>query len=135
MRAQAQRRSRHASLWSRDERNCGTTAFPEIVEELKRFPEGTTLDGAVVPVLDGLPQPLTQLDERMTRKHVTRAVVEATPAAFVAFDILDDAGVDVRSRPLVERRGRWSGCSKGCRPPRFVCRSVCRDSPGQSWTT
>jgi DNA ligase-1 len=105
IRAQALRRSEHTSLWSRDEELLDDR-FPEIVEALHGFPEGTALDGEIVPMRDGRPLPFARLEERIARKHVTRTVLEHTPAIFLAFDVLEDAGADIRSLPLIERRGR-----------------------------
>jgi DNA ligase-1 len=46
------------------------------------------------------------LSKRASRKKVTKKVLDEVPCVFVAYDILEHEGVDLRDRPLAERRQR-----------------------------
>src|SRR4029079_12046434 len=43
---------------------------------------------------------------RIGRKKLTPKVLQASPVAFMAYDLLEDGGVDVRGSSLAERRQR-----------------------------
>jgi DNA ligase 1 len=103
IRAQGLRRTTQASLWSRGDELLDEQ-FPEIVTALELLPAGTVLDGEVLPWRDGRPLPFARLQTRITRKRVTRALLAETPAVFMAFDLLEQDGTDLRSMPLFERR-------------------------------
>jgi DNA ligase-1 len=46
------------------------------------------------------------LQRRIHRKKPSKAMLTEVPASFLGFDLLEDAGIDWRERPLVERRAR-----------------------------
>lgn len=105
IRAQALRRAHEASLWSRGDELLDTP-FPELAAAIEELPTGTVLDGEIVPWRDGRPLPFARLQTRITRKRVTRALLAETPVVFIAFDLLEEAGRDLRPLPLIERRAR-----------------------------
>ena len=80
--------------------------FPELTEALGRLPEGTVVDGEVVVVVDGA----TRFDDLQQRIHPAESRInmlsEKTPAELIAFDLLADAGEDLRERAFSERRER-----------------------------
>lgn len=104
IRAQLIRRGGHIWLWSRGD-DLITDRFPEIRDAAARLPDGTVLDGEVMAYRDG-PLPFAVLQKRIGRKDLTARILRDAPAAFVAYDILEDGGADIRDRPLSERRAR-----------------------------
>jgi DNA ligase-1 len=105
IRAQLMRRGGHIYLWSRGEELI-TDRFPELLSAAARLPDGTVLDGEVLAFRDGLPMPFSVLQRRIGRKVLGPKILADAPAAFIAYDLLEDAGADVRSLPLEERRSR-----------------------------
>jgi len=107
VRAQLVRRGGQCWLWSRGEELI-TERFPEIVGAAATLPEGTVLDGEVLvwDVEAMQPAPFARLQRRIGRKNVTPKVQRDHPARFVAFDLLADAGHDVRQEAQRLRRAR-----------------------------
>jgi ATP-dependent DNA ligase len=105
IRAQLIRRGGRTYLWSRGEELLAGR-FPEVEEMGALLPEGTVLDGELLPWVNGLPLPFAQLQRRIGRKNLGRKILEEVPAALVAYDLLEEAGSDIRSLPLTERRKR-----------------------------
>lgn len=103
IRAQLVRRSGKAWLWSRGEELI-TERFPEVVERARSLADGTVLDGEILVWRDDAPQPFALLQKRVSRKSVTANVLREAPAAFMAYDVLEASGEDMRWRPQRERR-------------------------------
>lgn len=103
IRAQLVRRGAGVWIWSRGEELI-TERFPEVVQAAMGLPEGTVLDGELLVMRDGHPAPFAQLQTRITRKVVSKALRERTPVAFMAYDLLEQAGSDMRARPHEQRR-------------------------------
>lgn len=84
-----------------------TDRFPDLHEGAWRLPDGTVLDGEIVAwdVEQAQVLPFNVLQKRIGRKNVTAGILRRAPAAFLAFDLLEWQGEDIRARPLVERRG------------------------------
>ncbi|ARC89928.1 ATP-dependent DNA ligase [Rhodovulum sp. MB263] len=92
-------------LWSRGE-DLITGRFPELAVARDFLPAGTVLDGEILAWKDGRPLPFAALQTRIGRKTVSKRLLAETPAAFIAYDLLEDGGTDLRPRPLAERRAR-----------------------------
>jgi DNA ligase-1 len=105
MRAQLVRRGDDATVWSRGE-ELVNEAFPEIVAAGRQLPTGTVLDGELLAVRDGRLLGFTALSKRAGRRRVTKKVLADIPCVFVAYDLLEADGVDLRDRPLADRRRR-----------------------------
>ena len=105
IRGQLIRRAGQSFLWSRGEELIHA-AFPELVEAAAALPEGTVLDGEVLvwPADAERPAPFAQLQRRLGRKAPGKALRAECPAAFVAYDLLEHEGEDIRPWPLRERR-------------------------------
>lgn len=103
IRAQVIRRGGEVFVWSRGEELI-TERFPEIALAARRLPEGTVLDGEVLPWKGGEVLPFAELQRRIGRKTLTRKILEEVPAMFLAFDMLERAGADLRAQPMSERR-------------------------------
>lgn len=105
IRAQLLRRRGDVFLWSRGEELI-TERFPEITQRAMRLPEGTVLDGEVLAWRDGHVLPFADLQRRIGRKKLGKNILAQVPAAFLAFDLLEHEGRDVRELPLRQRRQR-----------------------------
>jgi DNA ligase 1 len=105
IRAQLIRRRSQTFLWSRGEELI-TERFPELAEAGALLPDGTVLDGEVLPWVDGAPLPFAQLQRRIGRKKLTTKILAEIPVVLLCYDLLEIGGQDVRERPLWQRRTR-----------------------------
>jgi len=103
IRGQVIRRRREVFIWSRGE-ELVTAKYPEIADAAAHLPDGTVLDGEILPWKDGRPLPFAELQRRIGRKTVGRKLLEEVPAAFLAYDLLESEGRDFRETPLHQRR-------------------------------
>jgi DNA ligase-1 len=107
IRAQAVKRDGRVWLWSRGE-ELVSEAFPDATAPLSTLPDGTVLDGELLVWHEGAaqPAPFAQLQKRLNRKVLGKKLLAEAPVRFVAYDLLEDAGVDIRALPQHERRAR-----------------------------
>lgn len=109
MRAQIVRRGSDATLWSRGEELINE-AFPEIITAAATLPAGTVLDGELLATArSGDDEPLrlqgfTALSRRSGRRQVPKKLLADIPCVFVAYDLLEHDGCDIRPQPLADRR-------------------------------
>jgi len=128
IRAQLVRRGGGAWLWSRGEELI-TDRFPDLGEAAAALPDGTVLDGEVLAYAGGTPLPFSLLQRRIGRQKLTPKILEEAPAAFIAYDLLERDGRDLRAEPLSERRAGLAGLVAG-RSARLV---LSEEVPGSSW--
>ncbi len=103
LRAQLVFRGGELYIWS-ESGEILSEKFPEF-QIMKSFvPDGCVLDGMTLPFIKGAPGSGILLEKRLTRKKPTRAAIEKTPAGFVAFDLPEYGGNDIREAPFAERR-------------------------------
>ncbi len=103
IRAQLIRRNGRTFLWSRGEELI-TDRFPELNALGALLPQGTVIDGEVLPWKDGAPLPFAQMQRRIGRKELGPKILAEVPVVLIGFDLLEFAGEDVRERPLEWRR-------------------------------
>ncbi len=103
IRAQIVRRGAQTFIWSRGE-ELVTDRFPEIADAASRLPAGTVLDGELLAWRGDAPLPFAKLQQRIGRKRLTAKVLDEAPVAFLAFDVLEVDGADIRTQPLEHRR-------------------------------
>jgi len=127
IRAQALRRAGATHLWSRGE-ELVTPRFPEIVAALARLPEGSVLDGEILAWKEAV-LPFSVLQRRIGRLDVTPRLRREAPVVFVAYDLIEENGADIRERPLVERRARLETLLGGASGAMRLSERV----PGASW--
>lgn len=107
-------------LGSRNERPL-TRYFPELVQSLlAHLPERCVIDGEVVIVTDeGL-----DFDALGQRIHPAESRVnmlsEATPASFIAFDLLALDATDLRATAFVDRRRALEAALADVQPPVYL---------------
>src|SRR6185503_8780521 len=105
IRAQLIVRDADVFLWSRGE-DAIAERFPEVAAAARGLPDGTVLDGEILAFRGGSPLPFSALQQRIGRRlHVQRAA-RHVPVVFMAYDLLEHEGADVRALPLLERRAR-----------------------------
>jgi DNA ligase-1 len=105
IRAQLVRRGGQTWLWSRGEEII-THRFPEIATAATRVPDGTVLDGEVLAFQNDRPLPFSAQQQRIGRQKQVAQIMRAVPVVFVAYDVLEAGGRDIRAEPLTSRRER-----------------------------
>ncbi|HXG88103.1 MAG TPA: hypothetical protein VNJ02_07190 [Vicinamibacterales bacterium] len=103
IRAQLVRRAGEIHLWSRGEELI-TARFPEVSDAAAALPDGTVIDGEVLAFRDDRPLPFSSLQQRIGRQTQVARKARDIPVVFMAYDILEQDGRDVRSEPLRVRR-------------------------------
>jgi len=111
-----------------------TRYFPELLAPLLGLREKQlVLDGEVVVVArDGLDFGALQQRIHPADSRV-RMLSEATPAWFIAFDILAEGGADLRKLPLGDRRKRLERLLKGVKQPIFLTPYTRNHTTAESW--
>ena len=103
IRSQLIRRSGRTYLWSRGEELI-TGRFPEIDATGALLPDGTVIDGEILPWKNAIPLPFAQMQRRIGRKVLGPKILSEVPVVLMAYDLLESAGEDVRERALEWRR-------------------------------
>lgn len=103
IRGQLIHREGEVHIWSRGE-ELVTDKFPELVEMGKKLPAETVLDGEIIAFQLGSRLPFAVLQKRIGRKSLGKKILQEAPVSFIAYDILEWRGKDVRQLPLGERR-------------------------------
>lgn len=103
IRGQIIKRGDELFVWSRGEELL-TEKFPEFFVLKDKLPNGTVVDGEIIPVKNGEVLPFYVLQTRIGRKNITRKNLEEAPMGFIAYDIMEWEGEDIREKPLTERR-------------------------------
>ncbi len=103
IRAQIVRRGGHTWVWSRGE-ELVSDRFPEVLAAAASLPDGCVLDGEILVWKEGLPAPFALLQRRIGRKTVSAKVLKEAPVVFMAYDILELDGIDLRNDSQADRR-------------------------------
>jgi len=124
IRGQVVKRNGQVWIWSRGE-ELVTERFPEIVAVAQELPDGTVLDGEILVWQEeadpetgeraGRPAPFALLQQRIGRKNLTRKILAEAPVSFMAYDLLEQDGADVRGLTQGERRRRLEALLAGTR--------------------
>lgn len=105
IRAQLIRRKGESFLWSRGE-DLVTERFPEITNASFDLPDGTVLDGEILPWKDDGVMAFAQLQRRIGRKTAGKKLLEEVPVILLCYDLLEFDGEDLRQKELSERRAK-----------------------------
>ena len=103
IRAQVIKRADEVFIWSRGE-DLMTERFPEIETAARDLPNGTVLDGEILPWLDGRVLPFTELQKRIGRKNLSAKILSELPVILQTYDLLEYEGRDLRSFEFKTRR-------------------------------
>lgn len=102
IRAQVIKRDDQVFVWSRGE-DLVTEQFPEIEAMMATFPNGIVMDGEILCWQDGKPLSFNHLQKRLGRKKVSKKVMAESPVHFIAYDLLEFGGVDIREKSWGDR--------------------------------
>lgn len=102
IRAQLIRRQGQTFLWSRGEELI-TERFPEISKASELLPDGTVIDGEILPWQETV-LPFSELQRRIGRKKVGNKLLADVPCVLLAYDCMEHGGQDIRQKPLYERK-------------------------------
>ena len=113
IRAQLLKRGDNWRLWSRGEELI-SDAYPDLEPLARALPSGVAIDGELVVLippegdyeadsLDGLAI-FASLQQRLGRKIVSEKTMRELPVAFIAYDLLESEGRDIRGKPQHARR-------------------------------
>ncbi|MFD2517559.1 ATP-dependent DNA ligase [Salinimicrobium flavum] len=103
IRSQVVIRNREIFVWSRGE-ELVTDKYPEFSKFLEVIPDGTVIDGEILPFPDGDIGTFKDLQTRIGRKTVSKALLNKTPVILKAYDVLEWEGKDIRTLPFLDRR-------------------------------
>ncbi|MGC2782493.1 MAG: ATP-dependent DNA ligase [Roseiarcus sp.] len=115
IRAQLLKRGENWRLWSRGEELI-SDAYPDLEPLARALPSGAAIDGELVVLippehefstdsLDGLAI-FASLQQRLGRKIVSEKTMRELPVAFIAYDLIESDGRDLRGEPQHMRRAR-----------------------------
>jgi DNA ligase-1 len=90
-------------VWSRGE-ELVTDKYPEYEVMLSLLPEGTVIDGEILPFKDDLPLTFNHLQTRIGRKTISPKILKDVPVSFVSYDVLEWQGQDIRTWRFEDRR-------------------------------
>jgi len=105
IRAQLIVRDGERRLWSRGEEPIGAQ-FPELLAAAD-LPANTVLDGEVLLWGSEGPRSFFELQKRLNRNRPPEPQLDLfgrQEARFIAYDLIESDGVDLRDRPCIERR-------------------------------
>ncbi|MEM6344943.1 MAG: ATP-dependent DNA ligase, partial [Bacteroidota bacterium] len=85
IRSQTIKRDGHWFLWSRGEELI-TEKFPDLEEMALALPDGTVIDGELLPYKEGKPLSFQILQTRIGRKNVSKKILENCPVIIMAYD-------------------------------------------------
>jgi DNA ligase-1 len=115
IRAQLLKRGDNWRLWSRGEELI-SDAYPDLEPLARALPSGIAIDGELVVLippehefatdsLDGLAI-FASLQQRLGRKVVSEKTMRELPVAFIAYDLIESEGRDLRREPQHVRRAQ-----------------------------
>jgi DNA ligase 1 len=91
-------------------------AFPEMLEAVDFH---AVLDGELLVMREGEVAPFADLQQRLNRKAVSAKLLQTHPAGIRLYDMLFDAGEDLRTLPFDARRARLEAWFARTQPTRM----------------
>ncbi|RZJ72137.1 ATP-dependent DNA ligase [Flavobacterium sp.] len=103
IRSQSIIRDGNLFIWSRGE-ELVTDKYPEFHAFADAIPDGTVIDGEILPFPNGQIGTFNDLQTRIGRKTVSAALLKSTPCIIKAYDLLEWKGEDIRQKSYDDRR-------------------------------
>ena len=103
IRSQVILRNDELFVWSRGE-ELVTDKYPEFENFVGVIPNGTVIDGELLPYPKGQIGTFNDLQTRIGRKTVSAALLKKVPVILKAYDLLEWQGKDIRDQPFNKRR-------------------------------
>ena len=119
IRTQVVRRGGRSFVWTRGE-ELVTDRYPELATLANHLPDGTVLDGEILPWKAGSVLPFADLQKRIGRKTLGKKLLDDVPVVLMAYDLIEGAGVDVRDTPLSLRREQLESLAAAVLSPALV---------------
>ena len=108
IRGQLIRRGGESFLWTRGE-ELVTDRYPELsVMAAGNLPDGVVIDGEILAWNEEGVLPFAILQKRIGRDKLGAKILKEAPVGFLAYDLLEEDGADLRQKALAERRARLS---------------------------
>ena len=104
IRSQVIIRNNELFVWSRGE-ELVTDKYPEFQAFINAIPNGTVMDGEIMPFPNGEIGTFNDLQTRIGRKTISKVLLEKMPVILKVYDLLEWNGEDIREKPYWERRG------------------------------
>jgi DNA ligase-1 len=129
IRAQLMRRGDSAGLWSRGEERLDGR-FPELERAAFSLRNEAVLDGEVLAwdAENAIPRVFTALQKRIGKLKPGAKLLADAPVRFMAYDLLELDGADLRERPLQERRALLAGLLEDTDPALMLSPAIVADS-------
>jgi DNA ligase 1 len=108
LRGQIIKREGTVSIWSAEDQLLNA-CLPELVRESAALAEGTVLDGEILAWKEAEQLPFHFLQKRLSRKKPASGLLKDIPVVFMAFDLLEENGIDIRNSGLEFRQQRLAG--------------------------
>jgi DNA ligase-1 len=108
IRAQVVKRCSQVFIWSRGQ-ELVTEKFPEIGAAAAKLPDGTVVDGELLAWKDDRPLSFAALQRRIGRKRLTDTLLRTVPVVLIVYDLIENAGNDIRREALSRRVARLRG--------------------------
>jgi DNA ligase-1 len=103
IRAQLIFRNGELFIWSRGE-ELVTDKYPEFSALQEYIPDGTVMDGEILPFPNDSIGTFNDLQKRIGRKTVSKSLLKKVPVILKAYDLLEWEGEDIRELPFIQRR-------------------------------
>ena len=99
------KRSGNVSLWTRGQ-ELVNESFPELVEEMSHIKDDFVLDGELLVwnFKEQIAFDFSLLQKRINRKSPSKSIQIKYPIIFIAYDLLEINGRDIREIKLENRR-------------------------------
>ena len=107
IRAQLIKRNGEVFLWSRGE-ELVTDRYPEFDAIKDLIPDGVVFDGELLPMMGGKIGSFNDLQKRIGRRTVSKALLNKIPVILRTYDLLEYEGVDIRTESFIDRRTKLS---------------------------
>src|SRR5690606_1741779 len=98
-------RNSEVFVWSRGEELL-TDKFPEFHILNEHLPDGTVIDGEIIPWKEGAPLPFGVMQTRIGRKNISAKSLSEAPLVMICYDLMEYKGADIRHLSLSVRRER-----------------------------
>ena len=115
-------------VWSRGE-ELMTDKFPEFEILKQALPDGTVIDGEILPFKGDEPMPFHIMQTRIGRKNLSKKILVDAPLAMMCYDLLEYKGQDVRPLPMSERRNLLEKLIEEIKQNNPVAAAVLKISP------
>ena len=118
IRGQIIKRGEAVYVWSRGE-DLVTDRFPEINQGFLKTRD-FVLDGEILCHDQSSPLPFALLQTRIGRKNVGKSTLLKAPVKFIAYDLLEMDGQDMRELPLIERKTKLTALLAELNHPNLI---------------